>query len=153
MTEEARVHEGYYVEFVQSCWPGVFYVDTSMINSSVKYVCEQVWLQIRTCSSNLAIINPIFELFYSSSSLSELLFALDVTIIIPKPTIPGWFEELIGAGTGPYYICQQTVALYWKSYMSLALADILDVDIDNNVFVLKNKIKINIHNLLYKTDK
>jgi hypothetical protein len=131
-------HNNYYVQFINSCWPGVFVVDPTMITQSVKLVAEQVWVQIRNCSQSLAIFNAFYDLFYSNTSLAEVLYALDITIIVPKPTIPGWFEQLIGANNGAYYTCYIFTANTWKTAMGLALLDMFELSEDGTKLKVKD---------------
>jgi hypothetical protein len=130
-------HSNYYVQFINSCWPGIFSVDSSMITNSVKLVVEQVWLQIRNCSQSLAIFNAIYDIFYLSSSFEDMLFSLDITIIVPKPTIPGWFEQLIGANSAAYYTCYIYTANAWKTAMGLALLDMFELNEDKTKLRIK----------------
>lgn len=135
----AKSTNAYYVEFIHGLWRGGIRVTERDINNDVRTVCGIIFNKIRECSQYMATVHQIYELFYTATSLPDLIVNLGTAELLPDgPSLPGWFELLYGNGTTDrYYICANTIALYWKTEMQMALAGIYFLSADGRSLVRK----------------
>lgn len=111
------MNEQYYVEFIRKVWQGSIYADTSQINGDVVTTANKVFLEIQKCSRAFLGTDVIFSLFYTATSLSDVIGNIVSGAI--TGTITGWVDALMGSTQ--YRTCVLSAATKWKSVMALAL--------------------------------